>query len=303
MAKDSPQQDSPRPIRRLLTRLIKAPAVLAILWPALLLCVGYWAWHQWGAEHLARRYFGVREEQITVSEPPESIRSKVADLVTDVYEDTAMDQLSLLDAGASSKIASAFAIHPWVRQVISVRKLPGGAVDVRLAYRRPAAMIYSAGENGFFAVDGDAVLLPDKHFSPSDTERYCHIFVPQFKPSRNQLIPGQAFGDPRIRAAAKLADYLNIAKSVSDAGDVQVRAIQVVGDPRQNPEPQLEVLQGTRQQLAAHYRGDSNALQRVFWGSAPGSEMPGEVAASIKLQRLIAGVAPGANLSMATQPH
>ena len=67
MAMKSPDDDHPRPIRDLLRRLIKAPAALSVIWPALLVVGGYFAWHQWGADHVAERFYGVDATLIRIN--------------------------------------------------------------------------------------------------------------------------------------------------------------------------------------------------------------------------------------------
>ena len=139
MAMRSANSEKPRPVRDLLRRLIKAPAALSVLWPAILILGGYVAWHRWGAIHVAKQYGGIDPTLIQVTDPPSYVRTNV---VKSVYRDTAMEELSLLDRQATAKIASAFSMHPWVRKVVSVRKLPGGVIDIRLEYREPVAMVH-----------------------------------------------------------------------------------------------------------------------------------------------------------------
>ena len=94
MAMRSPNADEHRPIRNLLRRLITAPAALSILWPILLIVGGYVSWHRWGAEHVAKNFYGIDSSLLRVSEPPPHVRS---DLVDTIYKDTQLDQLSTLD--------------------------------------------------------------------------------------------------------------------------------------------------------------------------------------------------------------
>ena len=170
MAMRSSESEKHRPIRDLLRRLIKAPAALSILWPALLIVGGYVAWHRWGSDHVASQYSGIDPTLIEVTQPPAYVRTNI---VKAVYRDTAMEGLSLLDRQATAKIASAFSMHPWVRSVVSVRKLPGGVIDVRLEYRTPVAMVHvfkpDPADTGsyFFPVDGDGILMPGTEFAPS----------------------------------------------------------------------------------------------------------------------------------------
>ena len=283
MAAKKPQPNEPKPRRRLLQRLIKAPAALSILWPALLLCGGYLAWHRWGADHVASQYYALDPTLIEVTEPPEYIRTSVVDAV---YRDTALGDLSLLDARASAKIASAFASHPWVRHVTGVRKLPGGVIDVHVQYRRPVAMVHvisrhpEVSDSSFFAVDGEGTLLPTADFAPAETRQYLHIVVPGAYPTGGV---GSPFGDLRVEAAARVAAVL--AKYREDAG---IASIGVHGDPRRTGAPQFELT--------------TRSGERLFWGSAPGSELAGEPPAAMKLQVLLEGAAPGSDLRMAGRP-
>lgn len=293
LAKESPSSEKPRPIRHLLRRLIQAPAVWSILWPLLLLVVGCVAWQHWGAKTLAMQYQSVQLDAIRVSAPPEPIRSKVDDLARQVYEDTGLDRLSLMHSGAASNIASAFSMNPWVRRVISVRKLPGGQVDVRLAYRQPAAMVYVDCENGWYAVDREGVLLPHEDFSPAEIEDFIHVTLPSFCPKGSQLYPGDSLGDHRVDAAARLAEFLSPV-----AEKAGIRMVATKSDIRES-QPALEILTGTRDDRASFYRGKPTALKVFFWGSPPGDELPGEATAAMKLQSLLRGVPAGADLRMA----
>lgn len=280
MAMKSPDDEGPRPIRDLLRKLIKAPSALAVIWPALLLIIGYTAWHQWGADHVASKYYGVDPSMIHVTEPPEYVRTDVAETI---YHDTGMENLSLLDPRATAKIASAFSMNAWVKKVVSVRKLSGGVIDVRLQYRRPVAMVLVAKAsepgNWFVPVDDEGVLLPTTEFAQVETLHFIHITVPGLLVDGRPV--GTPFGDPRVEAAAKLAGVL-----ADHRDQIDVVRIEVPGDPRVNTIPQLELV--------------TSDEQTRFWGSPPGMEKRGEDTPEIKLQRLIHSTA--ADLRMAQRP-
>lgn len=264
----SPEPESTRPVRDAIRRLIKAPAALSILWPALLICGGYIAWHRWGVANVSPNFQSVDPALIQISDPPPHVRS---DITASVYRDTAMEGLSLMDRQAAAKIASAYAMHPWVRNVHSVRKLPGGVVDVRLEYREPVAMVQVyrtvAGnrEKYFFPIDADAVLLPTRDFTRAETVEFIHIDVPGADSTNAEGMP---FGDLRVSAAAKLATVLLPLRE-----KVGVQSIRVAGDVRQMTVPQLEIV--------------TTNQTRHFWGSPPGMELPQESSAITKLQTLM----------------
>ncbi len=278
-----------RPIRGLMRRLIRAPAVLSFVWPAMLIIGGYFAWHQWGAEYMNSKYYGVDATQFEVTTPPAYVRS---DIVQTVYQATAMENLSLLDTQATAKIASAFSTHPWVRQVNSVRKMPGGHIDVRLDYRKPVAMVSVISQHSdvvgraFFAIDGEGVVLPPDDFSGEETQRYIHISVPNTYPRGSM---GTKFGDVRVEAAARVAAIIApYNEHAASNRRVVIKKIGVHGDPRQTTVPQLEL--------------ETTAGKKKFWGSSPGMELPGEPNAEMKLQVLMASGDENIDLRIARLP-
>lgn len=268
VAMRSPKDERIRPVRDLITRLIKAPALVALLWPCVLVVIGAVAWNRWGQYRMREEFVGLELEAIDVTAPPDFVRSPIVD---HVFHDSSLDTLSLLDPSAATRIASAFSVHPWVQRVASVRKLPGGKVDVRVDYRSPAAMVrvFKPGQTEphpyYFPIDGEGVLLPSGDFAQSETLEFIHIDVPGTY-STNAV--GTRFGDPRVEAAASLASILHPYRAVAG-----VEAIEVYGDLRKTIHPQLELrlVDGSK----------------VFWGSAPGTEPPGEATSDMKLQLLL----------------
>ncbi len=305
MAKDlskkteSPETRHGRPIGRLLRRLIHAPAALAILWPAVLFCASYLAWQHWGADRVAAGLYGVDPSLLQINASPDYIRE---DIVATVYRDTALDELSLLEPQATAKIASAFSLHPWIRRVVSVRKLPGGEVEVLAEFRRPVAMVIhrespptapmqttsqlgtgelrasAAGGNrgvSFLPVDGEGIVLPTDDFARSETRNYIHIDVPGVTTS--QKFVGSPYGDRRVEAAARLAAVL------ADYRDrAQIKSIAIRGELRGEAVPQLEL---------TTFDG-----KRLFWGSPPGREREDEAVAAMKMRRLLEGADADADL-------
>ena len=256
-----------RPGVALVRWFMRAPAVAALVWPMLLIVAVFVAHARWGRARIEREFRGLDVAAINVTPPPEFIRSPV---VETVYRETGLSDLSLLEVDASAKIASAFAMHPWVESVQSVRKLPGGQVNVRLRYRDVAAMVkvFKPGRDEpypyYFPVDREGVVLPPSDFSGRQTLEYIHIDAPG---AYSSAAVGDVFGDSRVHHAATLAGMLADFRSVLD-----VKLIHVHGEDRP----------GGRCQLEIELRDGAS----FFWGSPPGLETPGEPTADEKLAEL-----------------
>jgi len=265
---DDRKQNEQSPVRRLLQRLVHAPAAWAMVWPAALVIGGYIAWQNWGVEHVSKKYYAINRELIHVTAKPEYID---VDIAASVYSDTRLDQLSFLDPAAAARIASAFSFHPWVRKVVAVRKLPGGEVDVHLEYRKPVAMVFVISRHpeiqgrSFFAVDQDGVLLPTTEFSRQETMKYMHIEIPDVYPTGGV---GSQFGDGRITGAARVAAALDLCRTV-----LPIRSVQLDDSSRTSPVPQ--------------YKIRATDSREFFWGSSPGEELYGEPLAEEKIRQLL----------------
>ena len=272
MKGDDRNQESQRPARRILQRLVKAPAAWAMVWPAALVIGGYVAWQNWGAQHVAKKYYAITPEKMHVTARPDYIDT---DIAPTVYSDSRLDQLSMLDPSAAGRIASAFSFHPWVHRVLAVSKLPGGEVDVHVQYRRPVAMVFVISRHSevqgrsFFAIDEEGVLLPTKEFSREETMNYVHIEVPDVYPTGGV---GSTFGDARITGAAKVAAAIEPHRAI-----LKLKSIRLDETSRTAPVPQYEF--------------STSDGRDFFWGSPPGEEMYGEPKSDIKIRQLIERIA------------
>ena len=276
MAMRSHRENPPGPLRRVVHAAIAAPWLLSLLWPMLLVVLGAIAWQRYGAMRVAREFVGVSADQITVTRRPAHVRD---DVTNAVFRDFPMDRLSLLEPAATAKIASAYSVQPWVRDVISVRKLPGGKVDVAVRYRDVAAMVKVFKPVGrgispdrprvphFFPVDDEGIVLPAADFSSAETDDYIHIDVPGVY---STSAVGTPFGHAVVESAARLAGVLSPHRD-----ELHIDRIVPLPDRRRRGPPQFEV----------HFMGGRRPFH---WGSAPGRERDGEPDVRTKFERLVA---------------
>ena len=240
-----------------------------------LLILGYFAWRNWGAEHLDVALYAVKIENLVTTPQPTWIRnSKVRE---EVFKDSSLGQLSVLDPQASATIAHAFESHSWVQRASRVQKLPGGKVTVDILYRRPIAMVYYDGnanpssanvKNGFFPVDEEGVVLPLADFDESQVRNYFVVIAEGAIPPS---VVGMTYSDTRIKQALLLCRLLDSARA-----ELRLAGITVVRDDRMGgPNPWIMHINTS----------DNNRL--INWGHAPGSESPGEPTPQEKFTNLV----------------
>ncbi len=240
--------------RRPLRWLLAAGLLLAALASG-----GYALWRAVREYVVASEQYEVTADSITITSPPEWIRS---DIKADVVR-TLEGPQSILDEQLSRRLYQAFEAHPWVAKVERVIKVPPNAVNVDLVYRRPVLMVLVSG--GLLPVDAEGVQLLTRDFSPLEAGRYprlTEIEVATGPPA------GTRWADPRVVAAARLAAVLFDA---------------------------WEELGLHRMTLAADGPAAGNLFEfdlftkdgtRVRWGAAPTWEESEETAAAEKLARL-----------------
>ena len=240
-----------------------------------LLILGYFAWLNWGAEHLDKALYSVKIENLVTTPQPTWIRS--SKIREEVFENNGLGQLSVLDPQASATIAHAFESHSWVQRASRVQKLPSGKVTVDIVYRRPVAMVYYDGsyttpssskiKTGFYAVDEEGVVLPSADFDENQVRSYFCVHAEGASPPEDV---GMAFTDTRIKQSLLLCRLLESVRA-----NLRLQHIYVERDERMGgPSPWVLSLETSDKRV-------------IFWGHAPGSEVPGEPASQEKHSYLI----------------
>jgi len=131
---------------------------------------------------------------IECSPPPPQDRDEF--LLEVRYRNEMPEQLHLLEADLASRLAAAFARHPWVEKVGQVKIEPPRRVLVRLTYRTPVLAVWQ-GEQ-VRAVDRHGVLLP-----PTAKTEGLPAFPGHAKPPVGSA--GMPWGDAAVEEAARSA--------------------------------------------------------------------------------------------------
>jgi len=167
--------------------------------------------------------------------------------------------LPLDDPELPRRLARAFDMHPWVRQVVAVNLRHPAAARVEIACREPVAMVGVKG--GLLAVDGEGVVLPSADFTAESAAAYPRITGVDSSPQGPEGFP---WGDPLVEEGAALA--VAIGPEWKPLALVECRPVAVGG--RRGWE-----LAGPEERI-------------IHFGSAPGREQPDEPPAAAKIARL-----------------
>ena len=215
--------------------------------------------------HLASRpEYRLRTESIQIVPAPE--HPVPSDLVDQVRRLNQLpDDLSLLDPKLCPNLAAAFARHPWVSKVNSVRQSFPASVTVQLQYRTPMAMAQVKG--GRIPIDGGGIVLPSEDFAPADVPRYPTI---RLVGAANLTRAEDRITDPGLPGAARLAQLL-----APQWVTLELEAIEL---PRQRDSGK------SADDVVLQIQTKSGSI--VTWGRAPGTNHPGELTPPQKLARL-----------------
>ncbi len=244
-------------------------AVLLLL--VALTAVSMLLWRKYGATILAHPKYQITAESFDVTEPPAWIHS---DVKHEIITAGGLTELNIGSPETAPRIAAAFALHPWVEKVVNVgKRSPGGRqrptrVVVRLVYRKPVAMVAVSG--GVIPVDRDGVTLPTlTDFTSEQVSRYPIIHA---KDAAAIAAAGAKWGDERVHASARLADFLS--PYWEELNLRRIVAFKGVQDGRGISSPTLHL--------------QTRSKTTILWGHAPGDESPGEAKAETKISRLAA---------------
>lgn len=182
------------------------------------------------------------------------------DLKMEALRDASLaDGLPLDDPELVRRLARAFDMHPWVREVLGVEVRHPAAAVIRVRCREPVAMVAVPG--GLLAVDPDGVVLPSEDFSAESAATYPKVSGIATGPRGAVGFP---WGDPLVEQAAALAAALG--PDWSRLGLVECRPV------------------AGRQPTVWELVSDKG--RTIVFGSAPGQEQAGEPTAAAKIGRL-----------------
>lgn len=183
------------------------------------------------------------------------------DLKREALRDASLDNgLPLDDPELVRRLARAFDIHPWVREVLRVTIRHPAAATVEVVCREPVAMVAVPG--GLLPVDAEGILLPSDDFSPESAARYPKITGITSGP-RGAI--GFTWGDRLVEEAAAVASVIGPEWERLDLVECRPKA-------------------GTDTGAEWELAGDDGLVIR--FGAAPGHERPGEPTAAVKVARL-----------------
>ena len=258
-------------------KAIPKAAILSMVGPMALLLAGYLGWRFYGAKALDTTYYALKKENIHISDPPSWLRS---DVISEVFEQSGLERMSLLDDQTSAVIAKAFDSHPWIKKTHRVHRMAGGQIMINAEFRQPVAMVHCQAETNnstgtmdqesFLPVDSEGILLPTKDFSQDDIPNYMLIYAQNIRASEYPRV-GMVLADPQITEAILLCRFLGPlrAQGLSKLSSVYVYPSTAAGK--------------SRWRLELTTKGGP----RIMWGSAPTRESNTEPTANTKLKRLV----------------
>ncbi len=238
----------------------RAFAALAL---AVLTLFAFWnlLWKQAGAQLAIDPRYEITAEALVLPDPPEWIHHDLRPEILAYLGE--FSHLSILDDSLTERIYHATAAHPWIAAVSEVRKTFPARVHIACEYRKPGAMVRVP--EGLLPVDVNGVLLPTGDFTPQEAAHYPRIEGIE-TPSSDAA--GRPWGDPRVEAAAKLAEILSPYWTQLQLA----RIILMQPEPTSRSEWLLEL----------QTRGGS----RVIWGSPPDVSRGDEASTEVKIRRL-----------------
>ncbi len=251
------------------------PLSLRVFLCILVICglfVGMYAAWQWvGGRVTNDPFYLVSPENIEVNSPPDWIAK---DITAEVAEYLPAKSLDIREPELTVRVARAFAMHPWVANVRSVRKRPPGRVIVELDFRRPIAVVEFVSKEGncwLYPIDAEGVLLPPQDFNQEQARKLCRINVGATMHAGPE---GSAWGDSRVHGAARIAEILAPYWSRLGIYRIETRDKERLVAEENPTVYELVTRKGTR----------------VPWGHCPGEEEEREPNAEAKVERLLAQV-------------
>ena len=279
MSKAKPPEQLPSPQMAAFVKRMLLGETRSLVWSAIFVLAFmagvYGLWRNVQSNFVDQEEYRISAKQIEVSPRPEWVKT---DVVADALSGLSLEgSLNLLDAQLSKRLYDAFAVHPWVEKVQRVTKQYPARVQVDLVYRRPVCMVEVVGSpraaNGqvlpgeLLPVDEQGVLLPAGDFPLNVRLQYPRLAAIASSPHGPA---GTPWGDPRVHGGAEVAQAVSDVWREFNFTSIVPSAKAESGPSKDEFSFEINTASGTR----------------IIWGLRPTTEMPGEVAAAEKINRL-----------------
>jgi hypothetical protein len=245
--------------------------ILALLALAGVAVIGFKTWQQVEPLLAETPYYALRSEHIDITPQPEWILS---DVKAEAIRDTSLDTgISVLDQELASRVADAFAFHPWVKEVRQVVKQAGPRVVVDVDYRRPIAVIdpRQPDQADSIPIDVEGVRLPSDDIPVAWKQR-----LPRIVGIASQPLVGQTWNDSRVGGAARLAVILADHWQEFGLAEITIR----------QPQPTSAALSSATDADSAIYELVTTGGRHFVWGHAPDSTWTDEPTDEQKLAHI-----------------
>jgi len=252
-----------------LSKFIANPLVLILVITAGGLTLAGKFWTQYRASLLSDPTLLVGAHRVQITDtppwlPPQSQNQLLLDL--------ALADRSLLDPELVPTTVAALQQHPWVEEVVSVRKSLRG-LQAELRYRRP--LLVELPDRQVMAINTDGAVLADQGLDRQGARQLLRIAVQDLV--KAPLQAGAGWPDQRVRWAAQLADKLHPRQETLGLAGIYVRGgspAPHTAEPPAGPNAPAEFFLWT------------TGRNEVIWGARPGEEVAGEANAADKLLAL-----------------
>ena len=175
-------------------------------------------------------------------------------------------KVSLFRRGLTRGVYETLQRSPWVREVRGVRRKFPNRLEIQLALRKPAYLVFGPGRRSYL-LDDEGVLLDERFFVSTEELKRKPVIRLDFTPGDFQ--PGYKTTDPGVRGAMYMLDvFKDVWRELAPLAEIQV----------------------------AKTRGNARVLTlipkeggRVLWGSPPPVgryPVAGEAQPAVKMRNL-----------------
>lgn len=252
-----------------LSKYIANPLVLILVITAggLMLAGKFWSQYRLSLQNDPA--YHVRPDQVRITDAPAWLPAQSQN---QLLADLDLAGRSLLDPELVPATVAALQQHPWVEEVVSVRKSLAG-LQAEIRFRRP--LLIELPDRQVMAINTTGVVLADQGLDRQGARQLLRIAVQDLV--KEPLRAGAPWPDQRVLWAAELAADLHNRQETLGLAGIYARGgspTLIAAGPIAAPPAPVEFFLWT------------TGRNEIIWGARPGEEVAGEATAAAKLQAL-----------------